>query len=768
MACTGVLWLAAGVAGQNGVEAFERDVRPFLQSHCVACHTGDDAEADLVLLDVLASASSPDFLPTALLVQDVLEAADMPPQGAEIDGVPVPRPSREDVAAVVRWAKGVLAVDDGRRPDPGRVTTRRLSRTEYGHAIRDLFGIDASDLVARFPVDDLAHGFDNLGDARSTSPLHLEKFAAAAAVIAERAIRDDAVLGPATWRLQGEDLEISSGREPRRSDTVAFFSRGSAETRLELPRPGRYRIVVRAFADQAGDDVARLGLIGPGAEPLAILPVHAQRDQPEELTFETDFATGDVRLGVSFVNDYYEPDHPDPRQRDRNLYVDWIEVVGPLDPTEPTYAERWILAPDPGTGRTFTRAKGVVERILTRVWRRAPTSAQVRALTRLVADEVDDRGGSFRDGVRLALQAALTSPRFLFRIEDTVGSVEDGSVALDDWSLATRLAFLIWSSAPDEPLLERAAAGELRDPAVLREEAMRMLGDARADALVTNFATQWLELRALEEATPDPDRFPEFDAALAASMRRETEAFVLDNFRRRRPLRELLVADHTFLDERLARHYEVRSGEVFGDEVRRVELDDDTRGGLLTHASVLTITSNPTRTSPVRRGKWVLDNIVGSPPPPPPPAVDALPEPDPDDPAASLRERFERHRTQADCAVCHARMDAFGFVLENYDAIGRFRVADPAGGLIDAKVELPDGTFLTEARDLRGLLARDHAFVRTVLRKLFVFGVGRPTAGIDEVLIEARARALGPDATLADLVLELVALDAFRRRSADS
>ena len=755
--------LAAPSQAQDG-GGLREIVAPFVRAHCVACHSGEDAEGGLDLDRFLRAPQGADWLADVLLVRDVLDSGEMPPPDAEAKGRPVPQPSAVDRDRVVAWASATLAAGEERDPvDPGRVTLRRLSRLEYRNAVRDTLGVDVLDLVDGFPADDLSHGFDNLGDARSTSALHVEKYADAAARIAQRAVLSVAP-GEAKTRSLGLDrFELFSGSMPRVGESLVFTRGGAVVADVQVERNATYRIVIAATGDQAGPDPVRMRVFHERDGTYRTFDVAESRSARESGSFrvDVDLLRGRHRIGVEFANDYFRPDAADPGQRDRNLYVRRVDLVGPVANARPTWAEARIFMEDPGADRSLRqRSRVVVEGLLRRLWRRRPSNGSVRRIAKLVEREAEEVG--FHWAMQLGVQAALTSPFFLFRVERAVGPKDAiGGRALDGWSMANRLSFLIWSSAPDDRLLARAENGDLGDLNGLLESVDRLLSDARADALVQNFAAQWLELRALQEVNPDPQRFPSFDEELARSMRRETEALLRDNFRERRPLRELLSARHTFVDERLALHYGLRG--VYGDDMRRVELPNDTRGGLLTHASILTITSNPTRTSPVKRGKWILDNILGTPPSPPPPSVDALPEEDVGDAAVSLRQLLERHRADPSCAVCHARMDAFGLALEHYDAVGRWRLADPAGGLIDASVALPGHQAIDGSAGLVSVLVQDGALVRTALRKLFVFGVGRPTTGPDEVVLERVARRLGVDASLVDIVKALIQLDAFRR-----
>ncbi|MBK8976940.1 MAG: DUF1592 domain-containing protein [Planctomycetes bacterium] len=732
------------------------DVQSFAARYCADCHTAPDPEADLDVPALLAATPTPALADDLLRVRDALRGGEMPPRAE-------PQPDAPTRARALAWVDGALAALAGGSPrDPGRVTLRRLSRYEYANTVRDLLGVDVD--VRTFPADDLAYGFDNIGDALSVSTLHLEKYAAAAEDIALRAFPDeDADVAP-VGRIDADHLRVD-GAARNGADAVVMVSRGTATAELALPRAGRYVLRVLAWAQQAGPELARME-VEAGARRRTF-DVRATDGTPEACELEVDLAAPRLTARATFVNDYYDPENPDPRQRDRNLFVVAFEIVGPLDRRAPTLAEQRFLADLPARGTPLARARAVLAPVLAAAWRRPVTQREVTPYARLVHTTVA-AGGSFRDGLRLAVEAALVSPHFLFRVEagglaPRARDLPPGAnEPLDDHALAARLSYFLWSTLPDASLRAAADAGVLADPDRLATEAQRMLADERASALATNFAAQWLELRRLDVVEPDPARFPEFDAGLAASMRRETE-LLFDTVRREAlPVRTLLAADFTFVDRRLARLYGLPVPPV--DGFVRVPVGP-ARSGVLGHASVLTVTSNPTRTSPVKRGKWVLTNLLDDPPPAPPPGSDSFAGGEASVAvAASLREQLALHRRDARCSVCHDRMDALGLALENFDAVGRWRDSD--GGLpIDASGMLPDGAQLTGPASLGARLADDPRFVRALLHKLFVYAVGRPVRTADELALEAASRDLNAGATLADLVEAIVRLDAFRMRT---
>ena len=525
--------------------------------------------------------------------------------------------------------------------------------------MRDLFGAD-TDAAEVFPRDDLGHGFSNMGDALTFSELHLEKYAAAAERIAVEVVSVEDPEEIPSRRVPASDLDSTLGDRSAAGDVQRLFTNGGVSAAFTLPRTGLYRIRFGVWADQAGPELAK-ATIHVDVDLVKEYEVSHTRSSPGVLEAELRLDGGRRRFALNFINDYYNPKAPDRRDRDRNLTVQWLEVVGPLDPPQLTDGHQWIFANDPGRGDPLRRARPVVRDILRRVWRRPPSALEVTRLAGLVKDKVE-RGGTFAEGVRLGLASALTSSRFLFRAEPTPPRpgrkpTED----LDPWSLATRLSYFLWSSTPDDELYRLAARRTLGNPDVLAHQTLRMLGDDKASALATEFAAQWFELRSLAEVSPDPERFPDYDSALARSLSMETQRFFEAVMRESRPVQELVTAEFTFLDRRLAAHYGIK-GE-FTDSFQRVELDGRRVGGVLGHGSVHAVTSNPTRTSPVKRGKWLLENLFGTPPPPPPPGADTFPGEEEVKDTHGLRAQMALHRTDPMCASCHVRMYALGLAM---------------------------------------------------------------------------------------------------------
>lgn len=713
----------------------------FVEVHCFDCHGDGASKGDLDLEK--APADAVDALWRWRRLRDRVAAHEMPP----LEESYVTAEERERFVA---WVDGLLLREvPALPPDAGSVTIRRLSRGQWHNSVHDLFGVDVD--TGGLPADDLGYGFDTIGDALSFSTLHLEKYLALAEQVAGGVYHGERPGRPERRTVDGEALSVVGDSGVTRSGGVAnMYTNATVRRTVALPRDGVYSLRIEAHGKQAGDEAPCM-VVSCDGEPVARIEVPNDESRPFE--FELSLRGGRHRIELSFVNDYYAPDHPDPARRDRNLLIDAVEVVGPIDARPVPEQQRWLLDGADDGGDDEARLGETVSRLATTLWRgRAPSEA-VRRLLDAGRARLSD-GEDLDSARRLVLTAALASPWFLFRPEP------------EGPDLAGRLAFFLWASAPDAALLRFGSRDDANDAAALAAQVDDMLADPRSERLATEFAAQWLELRGLGDCMPDPERFPGFDDGLRASLRTETELLFATVLREGRDVRELLDCDFTFLDERLATHYGIeRQGEP-GEFVRVTLAGDDlVRGGLLGHASVQAITSNPTRTSPVKRGKWLLDNLLGQAPPPPPPGSDSFADEEKIDDSATLREQMEQHRSRSKCAVCHVRMDALGLSMQRFDAIGRFRASDAAGA-IDASGELPDGRRLEGLPDLKQVLAQDPAFVRTVAKKLFVYANGRDLRPVDHLRIdhavaELRARGDRP-VTLKDLILTIVLDPAFR------
>jgi hypothetical protein len=682
----------------------------------------------------------------------------MPPEDAT-------QPAAREIAAVVRKIEQSLAAADRQAaPDPGRVTIRRLNRTEYKNTIRDLMGV-AFEPADTFPADGVGYGFDNIGDVLSVSPLLMEKYVAAAETIATAAI-----VAPESIRAPGHKLTATQldGGTPVDSAWRGLYRAGSLGAEYRFPKEGRYILRAEVYADQAGPEVARMAFRIDGRR-YKELPVRGVAGQTQTALVVLPLKSGGRRIGVEFLNDFYDPEASDPERRDRNLYVGTIEVIGPLDEQLASLPEThtriiprrltWVAVPLPPR-----QVVKLLRRFASSAFRHPATDDEVRRLAKLVT-LAEQEGDSLERGMQLAIEAVLASPSFLFRSElDPQPDNPRKIHPIDPYELASRLSYFLWSSMPDDALMADARRGSLRDH--LQSQVRRMLADGKSDALVENFGDQWLQIRRLDEMQPDPDRFPNFDAALRAAMQRETHLFLAAVLREDRDIMELIDARFTFLNQRLARHYGVP--DVDGDRFRRVELAAGPRGGVLTQASVLTATSNPTRTSPVKRGKWILEQILADSPPPPPPGIQELPEDQAAVLSGSVRERFEQHRADPSCAVCHDRMDPLGFALENFDAVGAWRDRDGTFP-IDASAKLPDGEQVDGPDGLKKILKERRDVLRRCLaEKLLVYALGRGLEPYDRRSVSeiTQATAAAGD-RLSDLIVAICASDPFQMRRGD-
>jgi hypothetical protein len=715
---------------------FEERVLPLLRAHCFECHSGPEPKGELALdalRDEAAARKQPEIWK---LVRTRVAAGEMPPKKK-------PRLAPADVELLLEWIDGLPGAGKG----PGRTVLRRLNRREYENSVRDLYGVDF-DGRERLPADDVGAGFDVLGSVLSLPDSALEKYVRAAEEIAGAAVvAEDPEHAP---RKRCGPGQIKGGTPESHSDSRALCKNEDVSCEFALPREGDYVLSVRAFGQQAGPEPARMGL-SAGEQHLGHFDVPATRDAPATYELRLHLPGGVQEFRVSFLNDYYMPADPDPKQRDRNLYVQWIELQGPLDPPPVSAFQRAELA-----GLTEAGLPAALERIASRAWRRPARAGEVE---RLLALSSAKEAPFLR--VRSALVGILSSPRFLFHLEPDPPGLAPGSLRrLDGYELAARLSYFLWSSTPDAELLDLAGSGALCADATLERELGRMLDDPRSNELSHGFALQWLELEPLARAAPDTARFPRFDEALRASMLAETEAFFDALLRERRPLTQLVDADFSFVDERLAQLYGIPG--VRGPELRRVRVDRARRGGLLGQASVLTVTSNPTRTSPVKRGKWILEVLLDSPPPPPPPGVGVLEDTTRVLAEASVRERLEMHRAKPECAVCHDRLDPLGLALENYDAIGAWRESESLHA-IDSSGVLPDGRRIQGRAGLVQALLSDDALARSLARRLLVYALGRELGSDDERALRELLRKLpGAQATLADLLLAVALSEPFR------
>jgi hypothetical protein len=734
---------------------YERDIKPLLGKYCYGCHGETKQKGDISLQAYENKAA---VLKDRVVWEKVLHnvrASEMPPENK-------PQPTEQERKLIASWIEKDVFNCDCENPDPGRVTLRRLNRAEYDNTIRDLLGVDFHP-ANNFPADDSGYGFDNIGDVLSLPPIMLEKYMAAAETILNKAIVTEFTTAGAKTRFEAEKISFTEFGSVFQRRMVRLGREGEIFTAFQFPKSGNYVLRAKAYGEQAGKEPARMEFRING-EVVKTFDVTAVESSPAIYEAHFKAGAGSKIISAAYINNFRNPEDPDPENRDRNLIVDYLEVVGPSGPMVlPATHQRIFAKPVPVSNEAKRNyARDIIGHFAKRAYRR-PLSAQ--ELDRLVAfaDLAQSEGENFESGMKLAMQAVLVSPHFLFRGE--LQPDPDNSKAIhpiDEFALASRLSYFLWSSMPDDELFHLAERGKLRKN--LESQVRRMLRDEKASAFVENFSGQWLQIRNLDLVAPDSGEFPEFDDALRNAMRKETELFFESLLKENRSVLELLNADYTFVNERLARHYGIPK--VFGDEFRRVSLKGTARGGILTHASILTLTSNPTRTSPVKRGKWVLENILGTPPPPPPPDIPDLKTGKDAALTGTLRERMEQHRSNPNCSSCHARMDPIGFAFENFDGIGAWRNKD-GDFSIDSSGELVGGGSFRDASELRRILVaqKKEEFVRCLLEKLLTYALGRGMEMYDKCAIDEISKRLTKrDYKFGDMMVEITRSSPFQLR----
>jgi hypothetical protein len=731
------------------LDANDWQVGPFVANYCLDCHQGDEPEGGTSLESLTGEARQTIDRKLWQAVVRNIEFQRMPPEDAEQP----PAAARHQV--VKQMQTRLRHIDCSGPTNPGQVTLRRLTRYEYRRTVKDLLGFDYAE-VDDFPSDDIGHGFDNIGDVLTLSPLHYEKYLIAAEAIAASVV--GIADGDFQFRIAGDGVEPTLGTHVD-GDQHHMSSNADLDVAIRVPADGRYRMEVKLAPEQAGPNWVQADLLLDN-KVVKSLELKAPSGTVGKHAFERRLRAGQHTLTIRYKNDYYQPRAANPGDRDRNLILHQVAVNGPFGSIQ-NWSDELNRFASLGNGEPVSTEE-FVKRFLPRAYRREVTKTEVQEFVALI----NSVGGNRNDKMRMAIKVALVSPKFLYRVESAGAATDRADVrVLNDFDVANRLSYFLWSSMPDAWLMEEARAGRLRTDEQLKAVTKRMLADRRSTAIVLNFVDQWLQLRRLDELTKDTQLYPDFDAELLESMRMETQMFVASIVRSDRSVLDMLDADYTFIDGRLAQLYGLSKGD--SDKFRKVSLKEGDRGGVLTQAAVLASTARPTRTSPVMRGKWILENILGDPPPPPAPGVDQLDEAQMNA-SASLREMLEQHRASKQCAACHAKMDALGFALEEFDAIGAKRDTDERGEPLDTTAEFPDGSKVAGAAELRRLLREAYAddFIRCLTEKLFTYAVGRQVEPFDECTLRAIVKKVRRDGDRFASIAEGVVLsDAFRRRS---
>jgi mono/diheme cytochrome c family protein len=785
--------------------------RAVLDAYCVTCHNQRLRTAGLALdtLDVTTPGANPDVWERVI---EKLRARAMPPPGLR-------RPDPATYQAVAGWLETEIDRAWAANPNPGRINAvHRLNRTEYNNAIHDLLAIDL-DVRTLLPGDETADGsFDNFADVLTISTAHLERYLSVARLTTRLAVG----LPPASPGLATYAVPLHVVQDDRQSEDLPFGSRGGIAVRHDFSVDGEYLIKIRlrrqyqdyimgmgwpqqldvrldgallkrfTVGGEAQGRPAAASYAGDGEPGFAGDPeweIYMQTGGDAGLEIRTRVPAGPHTIGVSFVRELWEPEGlPQPLQRGRvltndQIYMDYasvgsVQIGGPYAVTgsvkdTPSRQNIFVCA----ATEEWTCATTILSRFARLAYRRPATNADVRTLLEFF-DRGRREGGTFDAGIQFALERALVDPDFLLRVyrDPTPASPRSAVVsgfsrtvnALTDVEVASRLSFFLWSSGPDEPLLDLAERRQLTRPAVLEQQVRRMLADPRAArALVDGFAAQWLNLRRVEEVVVDPDRYPNYDESLLQAFKEETELFLTSTIREDRSVADLLKADYTFVNERLARHYGIPG--IYGSRFRRVTLPNlDQRGGLLGNGALLATTSYPDRTSPVLRGKWLLNNIFGLPIPPPPPGVDTtLTEAKPGAAPLTIRERLAQHRKDPSCASCHSVIDPLGFALENFDVIGGWRTVDESGQPVDAAGTTAGGSKIAGLTGLRALLLEQpDQFPRTVTEKLVAYALGRRVEYYDRPAIRRIVRdASAENYRWSSLILGIVKSPGFLTRA---
>ena len=747
------LFPAATLSAENSFSAAIDSHRTTLQLYCMGCHSGPTPFAALNL-EALDPANLEDNGAIWEKLLGKLRNREMPPAG-------MPRPEPAAYDALVKYIDSERDRLAETKPNPGRPTLHRLNRAEYANVIRDLLALEI-DVAEILPADDAGYGFDNIGDVLTVSPLLLERYMLAASKISRLAV-GDINLG-ATY--QTYSVRPGLVQVDRMSEAMPLGSRGGVVVRHRFPVDGEYEISVGLQRGRQDEflglgrerkldlrlDDQRLGVFTIAADPRGI--VHGTGKDPDShLKVRLPVKAGTRTLVATFLKDTVMPEGIIERRRDEmNFFegVGSIAVAGPYDvqgPGATPSRERIFICRPAARAEEQACAERILASLARRAYRRPIDANDLPPLLALYQRGAQGGGfgGGFEAGVRLALQKILVSPEFIFRMELDPPDAAPGSVhRISDVELASRLSFFLWSSIPDDELLAAAERGALSDPSVLAAQVRRMLADPRLQALVKNFSGQWLYLRNIAGIQPDSTSFPNFDENLRQALAQETELLIESTLREDRSVADLLRTDYTFLNQRLAEHYGIKG--IYGTEFRRVTLDDPQRYGLLGQASILTVTSYPNRTAPTIRGKWVLEQLLGTPPPPPPPNVPSLKD-DASTKTLTMRQRMEQHRANPTCAVCHRMMDPLGFSLENFDGLGRWRESAGVGtGPIDSSGVLPDGTTFEGPAGLREVLVgKRDLFVETFTERLLTYALGRGVEQYDRPVVRKIARAAAAD-----------------------
>ena len=729
---------------------YAKDVRPALETYCFKCHANGKKKGKVSFDGVKTTAAEADHKFWDAVLENVKSGA-MPPDDEK-------QPTLAEREVLSNWIESSIFAVDPNHPDPGRITLRRLNRAEYNNTIRDLLGVDFTP-ADDFPADDSGYGFDNIGDVLSLPPVLFERYLAAAEKIMSLAILNDHK--PRAQKIAVDLMTLQGGPAQGSTPASRRIDEREATVKIELPLPGDYEMQLQLSAAKLRGEATKLEMKLDG-KPNGFVDL---RDTPTGV----ETVKGKVRvekagahtLSFRIANPLATPEMRKGKPVTRVATVRRLVLLTPPQPVVAPPTQLRIFAPGRGLPDLNAATRAIIANFGGRAFRR-PLAANEIERFMFIYTQAGKKGGNFEQSVQTALTAILVSPHFLFRGEIQPEPDNPKSVhPVSEWSLASRLSYFLWSTMPDDPLFAEASRNTLRKN--FDAQVRRMLTDKKTDALVENFAGQWLQIRNLRLLEPDAKTFPDWDRDLARAMERETEMLFETIMHEDRSVLDFLAADYTFVNERLAQHYGI-SG-VQGEAFVKVKLPANRPGGILGQGSYLTLTSNPTRTSPVKRGKYVLENLLGTPPPPPPPEVPNLEDPKRTELKGTLRQRMEQHRTDPVCASCHARMDPIGFGMEQFDGIGAWRERE-SGAAIDPAGQLVSGEKFQGPAELRAILLKDKRadFLRCLSEKMLTFALGRGVEYYDKPAIAKIVAALEKDPRFSTLVLGVVNSAPFQLR----
>ncbi len=737
--------------GNIATPDFAGDVKPLLETYCYKCHGNGKKKGGLALDGFPSLEVAVRDQKTWSHVLENVRVGDMPPEEEK-------QPTLDERERIMTWIDRIVFAVDPSNPDPGRVTIRRLNRVEYNNTIRDLIGVEFQP-ADDFPADDSGYGFDNIGDVLSLPPVLFERYLAAAEKVMSLAVLNDHK--PRPEKTYVDLMQIEGGPKTGTTSVARKIDDNESKVLVEVPVAGDYTIKLTVVSDKVGSETTKLEWKFNG-QALKPADLSGKKDARDALkaTVHVD-KPGTYPFTLRVANPVTSPEMKNGKPMTRTLTVREIMLTSPPQPVKAPPSQYKLFAPGRGQPNLEASARAILGSFGKRAFRRPLAPAEVERFF-WIAKQAEKKGANFEQAVQTAVTAILVSPHFLFRGEmQPEPDNPQSAQSINEWMLASRLSYFLWSSMPDDELFAEAERGTLRKN--LSAQLKRMLADPKSSALVENYAGQWLQIRNVKLVQPDAKTFPEWDEALATAMQRETELLFQKIMHEDRSVLDIVGADYTFVNERLAKHYRIPG--IEGEAFVQVNLPPNRPGGILGHGSFLTLTSNATRTSPVKRGKYVLDNLLGTPPPPPPPEVPNLDDKNRAELHGTLRQRMEQHRVDPICASCHARMDPIGFGLEGFDAIGAARAQDEAGA-IDTTGQLVSGEKFQGPAALRAILLTKKRgdLLRCTAEKMLTYALGRGLEFYDRLAIEKVTRSLEKNPNFSNLVLEVVNSVPFQMR----